>query len=452
MDEAVTTTSGPVAGRRRDGVREFLGIPYAADPVGPLRFALPRPPEPWDTPLPAGSPGPAAPQAPSRLESVMGRPGGTVAERGCLTVNVWAPEDGTDLPVLFWIHGGATVSGSGGWEWYRGARLAAENGIVVVTMNYRLGALGFLYPAELTDRLGPGNLGLHDVALALEWTAANVAAFGGAPDAITVGGQSAGAQLAGLLAATERTRPLVRRVLLQSSAPETQMPTADEATEAARQYFAALGADPADADAVRALEATEFVDAYRRMPPSGGLLMPLGITRTSEVPWPDLRTAFAEAVSPEVDLLIGVTSDEAHAFRYPRRADAAPWTRAADDLTETLFRAPAQRLAEDRAAIGHPAYGYEFAWRAGEIGAAHGIDLPFLFGTFDAWADAPMLGDADRAGLRPLAAAFGGAVAEFVRSGRPSHPALPLWPAGGSVLRVDTTSAVQDGWAWKPSI
>jgi para-nitrobenzyl esterase len=237
----VQVDGGAIRGTTTGEAHAFLGIPYAADPTGDLRFAPPAPPLGWTGVLVADRPGPAAPQAPSRLATVMGipRPVG-VAETGCLTLNVWVPAGaapGDRLPVLFWLHGGAFVSGSGGWDWYSGAHLAARHAIVVVTANYRLGPLGYLHCPEL----GPGDTGLLDQAAALEWTAANIAAFGGDPHLITMGGQSAGGHSAALLAGAQRTRGLVRRVLLQSAPLSRPVKTAAEADQVTRRFLEFLG-------------------------------------------------------------------------------------------------------------------------------------------------------------------------------------------------------------------
>lgn len=193
-----------------------------------------------------------------------------------------------------WAHGGALTSGSGGWAWYNGARLAAANQIVIVTMNYRLGPLGFLHPGDLNRDLGPGNLGILDVMLALEWTAWNIAAFGGDPETITVGGQSAGAHLAGLLAASSRTRSMVRRLILQSGGLTSKVPSPADATAVAREYFDVLGVDVADTSAVRALEESRFVEAYDsmiRQRAGSGIALPIGPTRATDAPWTDLSAA-----------------------------------------------------------------------------------------------------------------------------------------------------------------
>ncbi len=162
----VPTEAGAVRGTVENGVAAFRGIPYAAEPIGALRFTAPAAAPPWIGVRDASRPGPSAPQGPSRLEAVMGARTPDWNEAGCLTVNVWSPrpDDGSvdGRPVLLWFHGGGFTSGSGGWNWYDGARLAAAGDIVVVTANYRLGPLGYLYVGA--PMLGPVDRRDRDLA------------------------------------------------------------------------------------------------------------------------------------------------------------------------------------------------------------------------------------------------------------------------------------------------
>lgn len=185
MTRLVHAPAGELRGVATGAVTAFHGIPYG----GAGRFTAPRPAPAWKGVRDAGRPGPAAPQPPSRLERVMG-PGRKLArDEDCLSLNVWTP-GGTGLPVLVWLHGGGFSSGSGAEAWYDGALLAERGEMVVVTANYRLGALGYLY---LSPEFAPANLGLLDQIAALGWVRDNIAAFGGDPGRVTLAGQSAGA-------------------------------------------------------------------------------------------------------------------------------------------------------------------------------------------------------------------------------------------------------------------
>ena len=208
----VKTTSGILEGVAEEGVVVFRGVPYAAPANGENRFSPPQPFEAWDGIRPAIEDGPIPPQRPSRLARVMGDFDFPYDEN-CLTLNIWTPAlDKSDCPVVVWIHGGAFVSGAGSLPWYNGAKLAGDHNLVVVSVNYRLGALGFLYHPEVSA----GNLGLRDQVAALEWVKSQIAVFGGASDNVTLMGQSAGAISAYALLANTHARDLFQRVILQS--------------------------------------------------------------------------------------------------------------------------------------------------------------------------------------------------------------------------------------------
>ncbi len=190
----------------------FRGVPYAAAPVGTLRFAAPETPSSWSGLRDASQHGPIAPQVPSRLRAAMGdfdRP----QDEDCLTLTICTPApDGKTRPVLVWLHGGAWMSGAGSLNWYDGTRLACEGDIVFVGVNYRLGALGWLHRPGIVDT-EPGTL---DMIAALTWVRENIAAFGGDPGCITLMGQSAGAASIGRLSMLPEARSLFHRAIMQS--------------------------------------------------------------------------------------------------------------------------------------------------------------------------------------------------------------------------------------------
>ncbi|MBY8885355.1 carboxylesterase family protein [Streptomyces sp. PTM05] len=463
-DEVVDTGRGRVRGAAEGPVIAFRGVPYAASPVGDLRFAPPRPHPVWSGVREAVRSGPAVPQAASRLERVMGPRVPDWDEDGCLTVNVWTPraalEDGVPRPVLVWFHGGGFTSGSGGWDWYDGGRLAALGDMVVVTANYRLGPLGYLH----LPQLGAENLGSQDQAAALRWVRETIASFGGDPGSVTVGGQSAGAYSALSLAVDPRTTGLVHRVLLQSGPWGLEPQDPGEAAERADAYLSLLGVSDAEAaTALRALPVEQLLSAYGRLstrvarpgdiaPPMHPVLGGPGVPRS-------LRRAVADGALVGKDLLIGTTRDEATAFfgadpriqglttagaldlltgRIGGRAAAVyeecaarlPGATPAGILTavetDEMFRDGAMEIADHQASGGDVTYVYRFDRRPPQddhgLGATHCAELPFLFTTFDAYPDSPMLGrpgDAERdLGLR-----FAGAVARFVTNG-----SIDDWP------------------------
>ena len=221
----------------------FRGIPFAAPPVGRLRFRPPAPVEPWDGVLDTTHAGPWAPQLPSPLEKMLGAPPPRWDEAGCLTLNVTTPAvDDARRPVMFWIHGGAFVNGAGSSPVYDGKKLARHGDVVVVTVNYRLGAFGFLHLEELfgSDFAGSGNAGILDQVAALEWVRDNIAAFGGDPDHVTIFGESAGGMSVGTLLGMPRAEGLYHRAIVQSGSSSFAVP-ASAATATARDGARAGG-------------------------------------------------------------------------------------------------------------------------------------------------------------------------------------------------------------------
>ncbi|ARF53284.1 carboxylesterase/lipase family protein [Streptomyces gilvosporeus] len=464
----VATERGRVRGVVEGEVAAFRGLPYAASPVGALRFAAPRPHPGWSEVRDAERTGPSVPQGPSRLERVMGPRVPDWDEDGCLTLNVWTPvgaltPGGAARAVLVWFHGGGFTSGSGGWDWYDGARLAALGDIVVVTANYRLGPLGYLHLPEI----GAENLGSQDQAAVLHWVRDNIAAFGGDAGLVTVGGQSAGAYSALSLALAPETGGLVRRVIAQSGpwgmAP--QDPAA--AAECAADYLRILGVTGTDPGAeLRQLPVERLLAAYEQLaqrarpgdiappmyPVLGGPGHPVGWQQT-----------VADGALGDKDVLLGTTEDEMTAFfafnplvqalsrddvvatirgragdmaqavydHYAARRPGATPARVLTDLAaDHGFGNGVTEIATRRAAQGFPAYVYRFTRRPSPdphgLGATHCAELPFLFHTVDAYPDAPMLGSADGQD-RALAGAFGGALAAFTATGSPNGPGLDPW-------------------------
>ncbi|ALO11925.1 Carboxylesterase [Streptomyces venezuelae] len=452
------TRQGAVRGRALPGgVTSFLGIPYAAPPFGALRFREPAPPEPWTGVRDATAHGPTAPHAPYAPPFDALIPENDIPGEDCLNLNIWtpAPEPGAGLPVMVWLHGGAFTNGSGSASAYDGGTFARD-GVVCVTLNYRLGADGFL---RLPGR--PDNRGLLDQLAALRWIRDNIASFGGDPDQVTVFGESAGAMSIGTLLTTEAARGLFRRAILQSGACHHFLRPPSAARITAR-LAEKLGIEPT-AEAFAAVPLPDLLPAQAELrgevnadpdPARWGEaalnMMPFEPVRPGlDLPGPDLG----------VDLLIGSNREEYRLFLVPTErlhvvpepalhavtaaygldpAEALPVYRADRPgatpgelleavATDWFYRLPAVRLAESVPG----SYLYEFAWRSprfgGELGACHALELPFAFDRLDDPSYAPMVGDHPPQGL---ADAMHAAWVSFARTGDPG------WKAYDGVTRT----------------
>lgn len=369
MDGVVEVRSGRLQGVRRNGIWSFSGIPYAASPAGPRRWRPPQPPEPWAGVRPCDRFGPTAPQAPGVLEtSLRGDP--TEHSEDCLSLNLWTPATGSGRrPVMVWIHGGSFLSGSGSLGLYRGGLLAREGDVVVVTLNYRLGLLGFLaHPAleepgqtwlDGREWTGFGNWGLADQIAALQWVHEHADLFGGDPDNVTVFGESAGGMSISALLATPAARGLFHRAIVQSGPPYT-MP-AEQAGVRAEELAHHLGAD-VSRHTLERLPAKALVAAAADV---GGQLAQRGESGLLMMPVVDgglLARAPEDEVAAgsarDVSLLIGTNRDETSFFTLGSTRFASLDESGLRDWVTLLFPDPAAvesviaRVGQARAARG----------------------------------------------------------------------------------------------------
>lgn len=451
----VSTRSGRVEGVARSGAHAFLGIPFAAPPVGPLRFRPPAPHPGWTGVRPATASAPIPPQNPSRLRNVLGDYVLPQSE-DCLTLDVIRPANlSAPAPVLVWLYGGAFVTGGTAIPWYDGTGFAANHGIIFVAPNYRLGAMGFLAHPDL----GPGNAGLRDQVSALRWVRDNIAEFGGDPERVTVVGQSAGAMSVFGLLAHAPAAPLFHQAVLQSGrfnslASKEQMDAAGEAFLAtADRRPEALRALPVDellalqGKAIR--ENAEFaVTSTPFRPAADGEYVPkdtlaaavegargkcvmLGWTRDELSAFfaddPQVAAAGPAQIAAAFERHWGDNAEAGMAFVKARAPGGAVPRTLALGVNECTFAGSTVAFAEALAEISPP-WLYRFDWGApsNRFAATHCVELPFVFDNTEQWYP-PMHEPADAAERKALAGVMHGAWASFARNGDPQHEGLPDW-------------------------
>ncbi|MBK1786034.1 carboxylesterase family protein [Prauserella cavernicola] len=419
-ERAFDTPAGQLLGLVDGAVVRMLGIPYAtAD-----RFAPPRPVPPFDEPFAATERAPAAPQHPSELLARLIGDDDLGQDEHCQRLSVTVPADLADdeqLPVLVWIHGGSYVTGAGDLAVYDPRALVVEQRVVVVSLTYRLGVLGFLGDGVRA----PANLGLLDQLVALRWVRDNIAALGGDPALVTVFGQSAGGDAIAQLMLTDEASGLFRRAVIQS-APLGITHGRDAMT---RAMLAAVGDPPVEASVDEVLALQPVAErAARRFGLAGG--MPFGVQYgLPPVPGEADRDAAWRTVAPSIDVLIGSTAEETalfiaavpaldRLFRVPvlgrlvRRALVGASTRR-------IYESPARAFARRHREAGGRATRYRLTWRpeGSEFGAAHVTDIPLLFGSRRAWEGAQLLGEATWADIERHGRRIRRIWGEFARTG-----------------------------------
>ncbi len=406
---------GTIVGSRDGAVCRFNAIPYARPPLGDLRFRPPQPPD-WRGTLDGRQPGPIAPQLPSRLSRIMGDFEAPQSE-DCLHVTVWTPAaERRRRPVLVWLHGGAWQSGAGALDWYSGAGLAARGDIVVVAPNFRLGPLGWLAIPGAT-----ANLGLLDQEAAIDWTIDHIEAFGGDPGNVTVMGQSAGGM--SIPCTLMRKAQRFQRAILQSASLGRGFRPADKAREFAEIFLHAAGV--ANVEEARQLPVRTLLEAQGNdrvvqwLAQEGAQRTLFGPVADGEILPLEPEKALAAAAG-HVDVLAGYTRDEMAAF------PGGGLDTESQALGDRVYGAPARQWASDAVDRGRKAWSYQFSHRPGEtFGACHCIELPFVFGSLEAFAGAPMLGGLQPGNGRRLVDEIQSGWLRFIREG---DPGWSPWP------------------------
>lgn len=469
-DEArpvIDAAAGKIQGREVAGIRTFKGIPFARPPVNNLRWRPPVPLDRWQRVRDAGAFGPACVQPQSKkLTSIYSNAPMPVSE-DCLTLNIWTPASANKAPVLVWIHGGALVGGSSREPLYDGTKFA-ERGVILVSINYRLGVLGWLAHPELT-RESPqrfsGNYGLLDQIAALRWVKENIAAFGGDPANVTVAGESAGGLSALYLMSSPYARGLFQRVIAQSSymisMPELKRSAFGAPSWEALGTILQGGLMARDLATMRAMDAQAVTDASARLG-----FAPFGVVDGNVLP-KQMVDLFDAGEQAPVPVLAGFNQGEIRSLRvlapkppkdagqyekviaekYGDLAEAFLKLYPASGYQESILAATrdalygwtAERLVRRQAARGLAAYLYLFdhgypAADAAGYHAHHASELPYMFGTLantpPLWPKIP-----DTATEQSLSDAMLDYWASFARDGKPVSPHAAAWPAFGATRK-----------------
>lgn len=456
----VTTKMGTISGTKENGINIWRGIPYAKQPLGELRFLAPQPVEAWTGVKDATKFGHICPQTKRATKDPN--------ERGedCLSLNVWSPAaDGKKRPVMVWIHGGGFLVGSGSSELYDGSNMAKNGDVVVVTINYRLGAWGFLYFDELkgNSKGFDNNLGIRDQVAALQWVKENIAAFGGDPEQVTIFGESAGAISVMTLMNTPSAKGLFKRAIAESGAPESLW-TPKIATEITTRYMKLMGLGPNDLDKLQTLPADTLVAAMDRLfselmkeqttvkvlaPTVDGTFLPK-----------DLLTGIKSGQAAGIELMIGTNKDEATLLslkkigvtprnarelapylanvevdarkkivasykKYPHRSGVMAMT------TDGVFVMPCIRYTDMQNKFA-TTYMYRFEWsspllRMIGLNSCHGLEMPFVFGNIDHGLGKLFTAGANRKTVRRISQQMQESWLNFARYGNPDPNKKSAW-------------------------
>ena len=498
----VETQYGKVQGYEHGPISAWKGIPFAQPPTSQRRFRAPQAPEPWTGVLEAKKFSPMAPQLPGMGASMVGALGAGRAVKlppiseDCLYLNIWSPgTEGQKRPVMVYIHGGAFTIGSASDPWYDGTSFATRHNIVVVSLNYRLGILGFVSLRDLTgaDAGFTANCALLDQIAALRWVRDNIAAFGGDPAQVTVMGESAGAMSIGALLGMPEAKGLFQRAILQSGAAGAGNLTArPQAAQIAQALLTKLGLETSQLSTLAEVPFETLLQIQPELGQEfGGIRAYSPVIDGETLPQHPLAM-IAQGSAANVAILLGTNRDEWCLFAMlsggpnvdeeqlkqifgdaaqqvlatytQARADKSPELAWIDIMSDLVFRMPAIHLAEAQTPQGTPVWMYRFDWESpafgGVLGAAHAMDIPFVWNTLDIPLSRAFTGDSPT--RQSLADQMHASWAAFIRNGNPAIDSLPSWPPydlerRATMIFSNTPHVVNDPQGqvralWKPMV
>jgi len=461
----VKTTRGYIKGISENGIAVFKSIPYAQPPTGILRYQPPRPHQPWADTLPAVQFSAAA------LQPAGAKVNGS---EDCLYLNLYTPKiDHRKRAVVIWVHGGSMTGGSG--KNMDGHAFADQDDIVTITINYRLGALGFLYLGDLgREYRQSGNLGLLDVIAALQWVHDNIVAFGGDPRRVTVMGESAGAKLLSAVMVSPASKGLYQQAILESGAVQCIRDSVT-AGKARSLLLKQLGLDPKDARKLLTIAADSLIKAQAKVcagiggnsffgPVYDGITTPEdGYQYAGEGKLSGIRTIIGTneqegagfigkndiGSDPNASIfqpLFRSNAPMANAYYQILLQTDSPYAAVVRTLTQYMYQLHSYRFAKALSSAGTPVYVYRYSYQNGrEFGARHGDELHYI------WGAARILTSNDDAAKKQLARSLHSAWAAFIKTGDPNGAGIPQWPTYKDTDRqvmvfsdVDTVTHLQE--------